>query len=426
MSIALYAENDRGLPQEALFGALQEAMEPYGTIKKALILPPDMTRGNSYAGPITCRLYEMLGPDCQVDILPALGTHMPMTREELETMYPGIPLEKFIVHKWREDVVKIGEVPASLVREVSEGLMDEPIDVEVNKRLLDPSYDVVISVGQVVPHEVVGMANYSKNIFVGCGGFSMLNKTHFLGALYGMERMMGRDATPVRRVFDYAQEMLKQIPLLFILTVTSKREETTCLDGLFIGTEREPFEKAVALSQEKNLVFLDKPLKKVVCYLDPEEFKTTWVGNKSIYRTRMAIADDGELIVIAPGVHRFGEDMENDALIRKYGYLGRDQVLAWVKDPACGDIAGNLSVAAHLIHGSSDGRFRISYAAGHLTKEEVEKAGFAYLPLDEALEKYDIGKLKDGFNDLNGEEIFYVSNPALGLWAYRERFFNQK
>ncbi|MGI6169547.1 MAG: lactate racemase domain-containing protein [Christensenellales bacterium] len=425
MSVAYYAENEHGLGEKTVFHALGEAIAPYGTVKKALILPPDMTRGNSYAGPITCRLYEMLGQDCQVDILPALGTHMPMSEGEIGAMYPGIPAQRFIVHKWREDVVKIGEVPAAFVREVSEGLMDEAIDVEVNKHLLDPSYDLIVSVGQVVPHEVVGMANYSKNIFVGCGGFSMLNKTHFLGALYGMERMMGRDDTPVRRVLDYAQGLLTDIPLLYVLTVTSRQKDVTCLDGLFIGTDRQPFEKAVALSQQKNLVFLDQPLKKVVCYLEPEEFKTTWVGNKAIYRTRMAIADNGELIVIAPGVHRFGEDMDNDALIRKYGYFGRDQTLAWVRDRACSDLGENLSVAAHLIHGSSDGRFRISYAPGHLSQAEVENAGFAYLPLEQALEKYDIGKLRDGLNTVDGEEIFYVSNPALGLWAHRERFFQQ-
>jgi nickel-dependent lactate racemase len=425
LSTALYFSGEKEITPVDIQEALQANLQDYGTIRKALILPPDITRANSYAGPVVKELYEMLS-GAEVDILPALGTHFAMTEEEMDAMYPGIPHERFIVHNWREGVEKIGEVPAELVKEVSEGLMDEPIDIEVNKLLLDDSYDLIVSVGQVVPHEVVGMANYSKNVFVGCGGSSMLNKTHYLGALYGMERMMGRDATPVRSVFDYAQGILdKRLkkPVLYVLSVTSKGEKGLHVDGLFVGTQRDSFEQAVKLSQEKNLVFLDEPLKKVVCYLDPEEFKSTWLGNKGVYRTRMAIADGGELIIIGPAVHHFGEDTQNDILIRKYGYFGRDQVLEWVGDPANEDLRENLSVAAHLIHGSSDGRFSITYAAGKMSKEEIEGAGFQYMTVQEALQQYDIHTLQDGINMVDGEEVFYVSNPALGLWAYRDRFF---
>ena len=386
-------------------------------LKKVLLLPPDYTRMYSGAGKITAFYYELLKDTCEVDVMPALGTHVPMTKEECDVFFLGkIPFDRIVVHNWRTDVVKIGEVPASFVSEVSEGLVNKPVDVEVNKRIMDPSYDLVISAGQVVPHEVVGLANYSKNIFVGCGGSSMINSSHMLGAFYGMERIMGRDFSPVRRVFDYAQEnFMKDVPLLYVLTVTTNTGDVTNLHGLYIGTSRDLFEMAVAHSQEKNLNHMDKPLKKVVVYLDPREFKSTWLGNKAIYRTRMAIADGGELIILAPGVHMFGEDPENDRLIRKYGYVGRENILRLVKENA--DLDANQSVAAHLIHGSSDGRFKVTYCTELLTEEEVRGAAFDYIPYAEAAKKYDPAVLTDGFHTIDGEEIFYISNPALGLWT---------
>lgn len=385
--------------------------------KKVLILPPDYTRMYSGAGKLTAMYYGLLKDTAQIDIMPALGTHVPMTEAEWKAFFgEDVPFEKMIVHNWRRDVVKIGEVPAEFVSDVSEGLVSKSIDVEVNRILLDKSYDLIISIGQVVPHEVVGMANYSKNIFVGCGGSSMINSSHMLGAFYGMERMMGRDKTPVRRVFDYAHEhFLTGLPLMFVQTVTTNVGDETVFHGVFISEGRDAFESAVALAGQKNMIHLDRPIKHAVVYLDPREFKSTWLGNKAIYRTRMAIADGGELTILAPAVARFGEDDENDKLIRKYGYCGRDRVLELVKTEQ--DINDNLSVAAHLIHGSSDGRFHITYCTRELTRSEVEGACFGYLPYDEAAKKYDVAALHDGYNTVNGEEIFYISNPALGLWT---------
>ncbi len=391
--------------------------------QKVLLLPPDFTRFHSKAGLIVQLLYQALSPQAKVEIMPALGTHVAMSPDQREAMFnTEIPDQCFLVHDWRNEVVKIGEVPGDFVSEVSGGLVSYPIGVEINRRLLDKSYDLIISVGQVVPHEVVGMANYSKNIFVGCGGVDIINKSHFLGAAYGMERMMGRDNTPVRKVFDYAEEhFLKEIPLQYILTVTTTQGTETTINGLFMGRNRRIFEEAVKESQKQNLDLLDKPLTKVVVYLDPGEFKSTWLGNKAIYRTRMAIADDGQLLILAPGLKQFGEDKTIDVLIRKYGYVGSKRVLELVEKEE--DLKNNLSAAAHLIHGSSEGRFRITYAPGHLSKEEIEQVNFDYFSLDEALAKYNPDQLKDGFNTLdNGEEIFYISNPALGLWALKEDF----
>ena len=414
----MYYKSEAGLSDDSLRLALHEALDGK-EIRKLLILPPDFTRMYSGAGILTAMIYEMLADRCEIDIMPALGTHVPMTREECETFFRGVvPYEKLIVHNWRQDVFKIGEVPAEFVSEVSEGLVNEKIDVEVNHIIMDGGYDLILSIGQVVPHEVVGMANYSKNIFVGCGGSSMINSSHMLGAFYGMERIMGKDFSPVRKVFDYAeQNFLRDVPLLYLLTCTTNTGEKTNIHGLYIGRDRANFEMAVEHSQEKNLIHMPEPFRKVVVYLDPREFKSTWLGNKSVYRTRMAIADGGELIVLAPGVAHFGEDDENDRLIRKYGYVGRENVLKLVNDPANEDLKANLSVAAHLIHGSSDGRFSITYCTKLVTEGEVRGVGFEYAPYDEMAAKYDPAKLKDGWNTVDGEEIFYISNPALGLWT---------
>ena len=413
---------DKRISDEQLLEALAKAIEGQN-LKKVLLLPPDMTRLHSYAGKITAMYYQMLKDTCQVDIMPALGTHDPMSEAEcLEFFGPDVPYSVFVPHRWKDDIVKIGTVPSEFVREVSEGLIDYPIDVEVNKRLLDPSYDLIISVGQVVPHEVVGMANYSKNIFVGCGGKTIINRSHFLGAVYGMERVMGKDHSPVRKVFDYAEtHFIKNMPLMYILTVTTVDAGEVNLEGLYIGRERFLFEHALEQSQQRNLIFLDRAPKKVVVYLDEREFKSTWLGNKSVYRTRMAIADDGELLILAPGVRKFGEDSGIDALIRKYGYVGRMKVLEAYKQNE--DLQDNLSAAAHLIHGSSDGRFSITYAVENLTREEVEGVNFNYMQLSDALARYNPAELKDGWNTLpDGEEIFYISNPAIGLWADKKKF----
>ena len=422
MNISVYGQGTGGISDKQLLDAVSRALVPL-RLKKVLILPPDYTRFHSCAGKITRIIYSLLKDSCQIDIMPALGTHEPMNIEESREFFgEEIPFESLLVHDWRNDVVKLGEVPGEFVSEVSEGLMSDAVDVEVNRRIVDESYDLIISIGQVVPHEVVGMANHNKNIFVGCGGSSMINSSHMIGAVFGMERMMGRGDTPVRKIFNYAEEhFLKDAPILYMLTVTTAKQNDITMHGLFIGKGREPFSEAVKLSAQKNLTLLDKPLKKVVVNLDEREFKSTWLGNKSVYRTRMAIDDGGELIVLAPGIAKFGEDKENDRLIRKYGYVGRDMVLSLYRENI--DLQDNKSVPAHLIHGSSNGRFKIIYCTKDSMKEEIKDVGFGYSSYDEMIKRYDPMILKDGYNTLpDGEEIFYVSNPALGLWAFRGRF----
>jgi nickel-dependent lactate racemase len=356
--------------------------------------------------------------------MPALGTHSAMGDAQLELMFgKKIPKSVFKVHDWRNDVKAMGKASSEFISELSGGKLDYEVNVEVNKIVFD-NYDLIVSVGQVVPHEVVGMANYTKNIMVGIGGSDMINKSHFLGAVSNLENIMGHADSPVRRLFNYGVDTyLSDLPIIYMQTVMARDEETgkMAMRGFFAGDGDTPFLAAAKLSVETNLQLLDKPLKTVVVYLDPEEFKSTWLGNKSVYRTRMAIADDGDLIVLAPGLQEFGEDPENDRLIRKYGYKGTPNTLKMVAENQ--ELRDNLGAAAHLIHGSSEGRFKITYCPGDkVSAEEIKSVGFEYGDLDEMMKKYDFANLKDGMNIVNGEEVFYISNPALGLWALKSAF----
>lgn len=412
------------ITEDDVRAALEGVFDRIGPRNRVLAIPPDYTRLNSYAGPITSMVNEYFG-DRLTDVMPALGTHSPMTEEQIASMYQGVPLEKFRIHDWRNDVVTVGEVPAAYVEEVSEGKVSYTWPSQVNKLLLDPSFDLILSIGQVVPHEVIGMANYTKNIFVGVGGAEGINKSHFLGASYGMERIMGRAKTPVRDVLEYARtHFIPELPIVYVLTVRAKDEKSGELvtRGLFIGDDFECFEKASALSLETNFIMVDHEIRKCVVYLDPAEFKSTWLGNKAVYRTRMALADGAELVILAPALKEFGEDPEIDRLIRKYGYKGTPHTLEATE--ANEDLRNNLSASAHLIHGSSEGRFKITYCPGpDMTREEIESVGFAWGNLEETLRRYPIERMKDGWNWMpDGEEVYYISNPALGLWAYPSRF----
>jgi len=409
------------LTNDQLRAALVSTFEKLGPKERVLAVPPDFTRANSMAGPLACMTADYYGEKL-LDVMPALGTHVPMPDWQLERMFPTVPKNLIRDHDWRNDVVTIGEVPSEFVSKVTEGICNKPWPAQLNRLVWEGGHDLIISIGQVVPHEVIGMANYNKNLFVGTGGATGINESHFIGAAYGMERMMGRADTPLRRILNYTQDnFCAHLPFLFVLTVIGSRDDgSLAVRGLFIGNDVDCFEKASELSAEVNFTVLDEEPKKMVVYLDPEEFHSTWLGNKAIYRTRMAIADDGELIVLGPAIATFGEDPEIDRLIRKYGYCDTPQIMKYVEETD--DLPANLSAAAHLIHGSSEGRFKITYCPAKLTREEIESVNYQYADLDEMQKRYDPQKLTGGWNDMpDGERIFFISNPALGLWAHRSR-----
>jgi nickel-dependent lactate racemase len=410
------------LSSDDLKQGLFTALDALGRVNKMLIVPPDITRLHSRAGELTRYAFEH-DPAAITGILPALGTHYPMHEKEIEIMFGDLPKKLFKIHDWRSGCTRMGEIPADFIKSISEGAVDYPIPVTIDNQLLAKGLDCILSIGQIVPHEVAGMAGHAKNIFVGLGGQENIHKSHFLGAAYGIERIMGRIDSPVRKVIDYAfDKYLNSLPVVHAITVIGKDGSgASHVRGLFVGSGKECYAHAAQLSRKVNIKVLDKPLTKVVVYLDPVEYKSFWLGNKSIYRTRMAIADQGELIVLAPGVGAFGEDREINALIRKYGYKGTPAVMKNIAENQ--DLKNNLSAAAHLIHGSTEGRFSVTYCTDGLGKDDVERAGFKFAPIESVIKRYDPTVLRDGPNTLaDGERIYFISNPGAGLWADKARF----
>lgn len=403
---------------QALHDSLVESLAKLGPRERVLAVPPDQSRVHSRAGDLTRFAWEYYGDKLQA-VLPALGTHAAMRPEQIQWMFGEMRPQLFHVHNWRTDVETLGEVPAEFIYEQSEGKLNYAWPAQVNRLVAHGGFDLILSIGQVVPHEVIGMANYNKNILVGTAGRESINRSHYLGAVYGMERIMGRAENPVRNVLNYAADrFLRDLPIVYVLTVVGRTADgRLAVRGLFIGDDAECFHRAAALSLKANFETLDEPIRKAVVYLDPREFHSTWLGNKAIYRTRMALADDAELIILAPGVSKFGEDGAIDALIRKYGYRGTPATLEAVRSSV--DLAADLGAAAHLIHGSSEGRFTIRWCPGQMSKEEVEGVGFEYGDLTRMISLYNPQALRDGYNCVAGEDVFFISNPGLGLWAYR-------
>ena len=403
--------------------------------RRVLLVPPDHTRLYSRAGEITALLFERLERDGRgVGVLPALGTHAEMTPGDARRLFgDAVPYERILHHRWQTGLVRLGEIGGAEIDVLSHGRITEPIPVEVDGELLN-SWDLVISVGQVVPHEVIGMANFTKNIVIGLGGAPTVHRSHFLGAVSDMETLMGRADGPVRHVVDAAFDrfIAPRVNVLWVLTVMEDTASGVVQRGLFLGAGRSSetggaaYRAAAALAAQCNVDVMDREFTRVACWLDPNEFRTTWLGNKAIYRTRMAIADDGELIVLAPGVTRFGEDPAVDLLIRRHGYRGTPATIAALgTDP---EIAASLGAAAHLIHGSSEGRFRITYctdpSSGGLTRDEVEGVGFGWRSLPDELARLRVTPTTGAGShiDRDGVAFDYIANPALGLWATRARF----
>ena len=411
---------DADLSQAQLNELLSEALAKLGPRKRVLAVPPDITRFHSQAGPLTHAAWKYFGSRMEA-VLPAIGTHAPMQPDQIQSMFGDMPLELFRVHNWRTDMVTLGEVPSHFIHEQSEGKLNFSWPAQVNRLIAHGGFDLILSIGQVVPHEVIGMANYTKNILVGTGGREGINRSHYLGAVYGMERIMGRADNPVRAVLTYAADRyLRDLPIVYVQTVVGRKTDgNLAVRGLFIGDDIECFYRAADLSLKVNFEIMDRPIHKAVVYLEPHEFHSTWLGNKAIYRTRMALADGGELVVLAPGVKDFGEDRTIDVLIRKYGYRGTPATLAAVE--AHPDLASDLSAAAHLIHGSSEGRFTITWCPGKLSRQEIESVGYQYGDLAAMLRRYDPAKLTHGYNLVDGEEVFFIANPGLGLWAHPAR-----
>jgi nickel-dependent lactate racemase len=394
--------------------------------RRVLLLPPDITRAHSGAGRLTEMLYQVLAAEAEVHVIPTLGQHVPHTSDENRRMFGSIPQERIHPHDWRQGCVRVGEVPADFVRHACGGIADWPIPIWLNRMLIEDPWDLVINVGHVVPHEVLGFANHNKNYFIGLGGKETICASHMLSARCGIENNLGNFITPTRQCFNKAEDdFLARLPDVYVQVVLARNSAGELVHtGLFVGDDLDTYMQAARQSREQNITLLDEPVKKMVCVMQADEFVSTWVANKAIYRTRMALADGGELLIIAPGLKRFGEQPEVDRLIRKYGYCGTPAVMSAYAGSA--DMQDLGHATAHLIHGSPEGRFTITYAPGKLSAAEIEGVHFRYADLAATLARYQPERLEEGWNThADGERFYFISTPAAGLWATREKLYSR-
>ncbi len=391
-------------------------------LKRVLLLPPDLTRAHSGAGWITETIYNLLPNDCDIHVIPTLGQHVPHTEEENKWMFGSIPNERIHAHDWRGGVTRLATIPSSIVAESTSGVADWDIPVDLNTMLLNEKWDLIINIGHVVPHEVLGFANHNKNYYIGLGGKDTICAAHMAAAVYGIENNLANLITPLRACFNWSEERhLAHLPDVFLQIVMHRDVENKLVtSGIYVGDDVETYLTAARASRSQNVTTFEKPIKKVVAVMQADEFRSTWVANKAVYRTRMAIADGGELLIIAPGLERFGEQPDVDALIRKYGYKGTPRTMAAYKVNA--DMQDLAHGTAHLLHGSSEGRFTIRYAPGHLSQADIESVGYDYADLKSTLERYPPSTMAEGWNTMpDGEEVFFISTPSAGLWATEER-----
>ncbi len=409
---------------ELIHRAAEEARERIcKNPKRVLLLPPDITRAHSGAGWITEEFYKIFSKTAEVHLIPTLGQHVPHTDEQNRWMFGSVPLDRIHVHDWRDGSRTIGEVPQDFVEEVTKGKADWAIPVSLNNFLLDGKWDLIINVGHVVPHEVLGFANHNKNYFIGLGGKPMICASHMAAACCGIENNLGTLITPLRACYNKAEnDYLGGFPdFYFEVVMAYNQQGALAHTGVFVGDDLDTYLDAARASRRQNITVVP-PLRKVVAVMQGDEFYSTWVANKAIYRTRKAMADGGELLIIAPGLKRFGEQDDVDRIIRKYGYTGTERIMKlWKKRSALQDLT---HATAHLIHGSSEGRFKITYAPGHLTKQEIESVGFNYADIEVVQEYYKASQMRNGFNDLKYERVYYISTPSAGLWTTADKLNN--
>ncbi len=337
--------------------------------KKVLFIIPDNTR----SGPVDRIfriLYEhLIDTVAKMDFLIALGTHPPLsesainqrlgvTTEERRTKFSRTRIYN---HAWNDpnQLISVGTLSSDEVRQISDGMIDQDVNITINKMVLD--YDVLIIVGPVFPHEVVGFSGGNKYLFPGIAGQEIIDMFHWLGALITNPAIIGKKYTPVREVVNRAAGMVPVKRLCFSMVVSGKE-----LAGLFFGTPEYAWEQAADLSDRVHIVYKDHPFKSVLSCA-PEMYDDLWVGGKCMYKLEPVVADGGELIIYAPHINEISAT--HGKIIRKIGYHTRDYFLN--QPEKFRDIPGG--VMAHSTHvrgigsyknGIEKPRIRVTLATG--------------------------------------------------------------
>jgi nickel-dependent lactate racemase len=354
----------QGAPESDLSGGelraiLDQALLYVAPGARVLTIIPDKTRDDN-----TNLLFpfaaEILAERqiAQFDALVAQGTHVPMTHEEkrlkiggTEKSVPG--LGHIYDHQWNipEELVTIGELSAARVTELTGGLISNAVSVNLNRRLGPGVYDTVIIFSATVPHEVAGFAGGAKYLFPGVAGPDLTHATHWLGALAGIENVIGRVETPTRHMIEAAADFVAAQIITLNSVITREEDNRLRTHALFAGDFRDAFRRAAEVSRQVHIKYTGRKYQRVVALLD-EHYDELWVGGKASYKLGGIIKEGGELIIYAPHLRSISET--HGRLIEKYGYAPLDRVREMVALST--ELQNNLAVAAHLAHVSYAGQ----------------------------------------------------------------------
>ena len=381
--------------------------------KKILAIIPDHTR----SGPIDVMfrtVYKLLADKAELlDFIIAAGTHPPMSDEAINHRV-GITSEeriniysksRFFNHHWSDpdQLTSIGTISKSEVSEISNGLMEEDVNITINKMVFN--YDVLMIIGPTFPHEVVGFSGGNKYLFPGIAGQEIIDMFHWLGALISNPNIIGHADTPVRKVVDRAVTFLPMERLCLSLVV--KQEG---LAGLYIGSPEEAWRSAAELSDKIHIIYKDHPFKKVLSCL-PTMYDELWTGGKGMYKLEPVVADGGELIIYAPHIKEIS--LAHGEIIKKIGYHTRDYYLKQMD--RFKDIPGG--VMAHSTHVKGIGSFD-----NGVERPRIEVVLATGIP-EAVCEKINLGYRDpnsinvDEWKNREDEGILYV--PNAGEWLYR-------
>ncbi len=379
------------LSRSDLHAILEQSLLRVAPGARLLSIIPDKTRDDNtdILFPIAAEILQGRQIS-QFDALVAQGTHVPMTDEEKrskiganENSVPG--LGHVYDHQWNvpEELVTIGELSAARVTELTGGLITKAVPVNLNRRLGPGVYDTVLIFSATVPHEVAGFAGGAKYLFPGVAGPDLTHATHWLGALAGIENVIGRVETPTRHMIEAAADFVAAQIITLNSVITREEDNRLRTHALFAGDFRGAFRRAAEVSREVHIKYTGRKYQRVVALLD-EHYDELWVGGKASYKLGGIIEAGGELIIYAPHLRSISET--HGRLIEKYGYAPLDRVREMVALST--ELQNNLAVAAHLAHVSYAGqrddsgrvvpRYRITMASA-LDEETCRRVHLGFM-----------------------------------------------
>jgi len=369
-----------------LSNIIEAALDVIQPGERVLAIIPDKTRDDNTHElfPIASDFLTKRGV-ASFDALVAQGTHPSMSvAQKLSKIGNADFRGSLFDHRWDDpdELITLGELSVATVHELTGGLINHAVPVSINKLLAPGIYDTVLVFGATVPHEVAGFAGGAKYFFPGVAGPELTHTTHWLGALAGIENIIGQVETPTRRLIEAAANLIPA-RIISLNTVVSRSDGELVTYALFTGDIKHAFRRAAEVSRQVHIRYTGRKYKRVIALLDPH-YDELWVGGKASYKLGAIIEEGGELIINAPHLTKLSET--HGELIEKYGYAPLESVrdMLGVSE----ELRENLCIAAHLAHVAYAGRldeqgkivprYQITMVTG-LDEETCRRVNLGYL-----------------------------------------------